>query len=385
MGQALSACLRRRRRAGAGSNTSGLLDRCRFSLLGVRRAQEPQAGDPDKQPQPVTPSGNPLPEVVHLRLTTQSGALRGGGRTIVCGDVHGCAAELRALLAAVGFVEGQDNLIFTGDLITKGPYSQQARGRARLDGQRASGAGRYGAVCVPLAAAGNNACALAPAAPCAPQVVAAARELGAWSARGNNDDAALAARAAWERGEAITDPKFAFVSGLEAGDVAYLSQLPFSVSLPEYGAVVVHGGLVPGVPLCRQQLWAICVMRVLLRVEEGVWLPYDGDKTLTPLGSVPWATAWPGPAHCLFGHDSARGLQLTACATGLDTACATGGALTAAVLPPVEELQRDEAFVRKLRAREPIGFADLRGRLVSVPSQQPRPPPPPPGAAVQAF
>jgi hypothetical protein len=231
-------------------------------------------------------------------------------------------------------------------------------------------------------------------------------ELGAWSVRGNNDDAALAARAAWERGEAVTDPKFAFVSGLEAADVAYLSQLPFTISLPEYGAVVVHGGelwrggcaapsqqaagatrpttharnppaaagaagLVPGLPLWQQQLWAVCTMRVLLRVDEGVWLPFDGDKTLTPLGSVPWATAWPGPAHCLFGHDSARGLQLTQYATGVDTACATGGTLTAAVLPPVEELRRDESFMRKLEAREPITFADLRGELVSVPSQQP--------------
>lgn len=67
------------------------------------------------------------------------------------------------------------------------------------------------------------------------------RELRAFCIRGNNDDGALAAYAAWRRGEPVLD-KFAFVSELREDDVAFLSQLPFTASLPEYGAVVVHAG-----------------------------------------------------------------------------------------------------------------------------------------------
>lgn len=106
------------------------------------------------------------------------------------------------------------------------------------------------------------------------------------------------------------------------------------------------------------------------------WQPCEGEKFLVPLGSVPWAPCWPGPPHVIFGHDSKRGLQRAPYATGIDTWCSGGGALTAAVLPPLDQLRRCKDFVRKLRAREPLTFEDLQIELVSVPSQQP----PAPGA-----
>lgn len=98
----------------------------------------------------------------------------------------------------------------------------------------------------------------------------------------------------------------------------------------------------------------------------------------TPIGSRAWAECWPGPAHVIFGHDSKRLLQRAPCATGVDTACASGGALSAVVLPPIGRLRRSKAFVAKLRRREPLSLEDLQGEIVSVPSQQPLPPPPPP-------
>ncbi|MEO5363207.1 MAG: symmetrical bis(5'-nucleosyl)-tetraphosphatase [Magnetococcus sp. DMHC-8] len=39
------------------------------------------------------------------------------------GDVHGCLAELHALLAAIAFQPGRDRLWFVGDLINRGPDS----------------------------------------------------------------------------------------------------------------------------------------------------------------------------------------------------------------------------------------------------------------------
>ena len=47
--------------------------------------------------------------------------MRRDGRTIFVGDVHGCCAELDALLAKVEYVPGRDRLLLTGDAFTRGP------------------------------------------------------------------------------------------------------------------------------------------------------------------------------------------------------------------------------------------------------------------------
>ncbi len=42
-------------------------------------------------------------------------------RTLVVGDVHGCAEELDELLSAAHFAVGQDRLLLTGDAFARGP------------------------------------------------------------------------------------------------------------------------------------------------------------------------------------------------------------------------------------------------------------------------
>ena len=42
-------------------------------------------------------------------------------RTLIVGDVHGCAEELGELLSAVHFVVGRDRLLLTGDAFARGP------------------------------------------------------------------------------------------------------------------------------------------------------------------------------------------------------------------------------------------------------------------------
>ena len=55
------------------------------------------------------------------------------GRTVIVGDVHGCAAELRGLLDRVAFASG-DRLVFVGDLVARGPDSRGVLDIARTTG-----------------------------------------------------------------------------------------------------------------------------------------------------------------------------------------------------------------------------------------------------------
>jgi hypothetical protein len=88
--------------------------------------------------------------------------------------------------------------------------------------------------------------------------------------------------------------------------------------------VVVHGGLVPGVPFDKQEKDTVINMRSF---------DVEGKPSKRIEGGVPWASRWPGPLHAVFGHDAVRGLQQWPHATGLDTGCVYGKKLTALVLP----------------------------------------------------
>lgn len=73
---------------------------------------------------PRRPAGNAVPRLVHR---TVSAAELKPGRLVIVGDVHGCVIELRALLSKVAFKEGEDNLVFAGDLVNKGPASVEVQ------------------------------------------------------------------------------------------------------------------------------------------------------------------------------------------------------------------------------------------------------------------
>lgn len=62
------------------------------------------------------------------------------------------------------------------------------------------------------------------------------------------------------------------VKGLTPADAALLEELPFSLHLPDYGLVVVHAGLVPGVSLQHQQMLHMCKMRDLRQLPNGRWV-----------------------------------------------------------------------------------------------------------------
>ena len=205
------------------------------------------------------------------------------------GDVHGCAAELETLLDRIG-VTAADRVYFVGDLVSRGP-----------EGSR---------------------------------VLAVLRQLGASSVMGNHERRLLDARALpRHRGPDELKP---LVDELAPSDWQWMERLPLWLDVPEHGVRVVHAGVMPGVPIEDQP------PRLLMNLRS---INTDGSPS-ERWGSILWGARYTGPPHVVFGHNAREGVQLHPWATGLDSGCVYGGALTAMVLdavepvPPAAERQR---------------------------------------------
>jgi hypothetical protein len=212
-------------------------------------------------------------------------------RTLIIGDVHGCRAELEDLLGKVGF-GASDRLFFVGDLVARGPDSEG--------------------------------------------VVALARKLGAKLVRGNHEDKLLQWRATRKAGlvaEPLNDVHRRVVREMKRELWEYLSLAPLWLDLLEHDVRLVHAGVAPGVPIEFQ------ARKTLLTVRS---LGAEGEPLERP-GMTLWASSYTGSPHIVFGHNARGEPQIHPWATGIDTGCVYGGALTAVVLnagermPPAEE------------------------------------------------
>ncbi len=220
------------------------------------------------------------------------------GRTVIIGDVHGCLDELQALLREVQ-PGPADEVYLVGDLVAKGPDSQG--------------------------------------------VVQLCRERAFHAVLGNHDAAVLHVR----DGTTKKPPKQTHqdvVACFTAEDFAYLEALPLwrrVTGADGQEVIVVHGGLLPNLPL-EAQARDVCIS--LRSIRE------DGTPSRRIDDGVPWASLWPGPSRVVFGHDAIRGLQQHPFATGLDTGCVYGRELTALVLP-----ERRLVQVKAKRAYQSVG------------------------------
>ncbi len=170
-------------------------------------------------------------------------------RTLVVGDVHGCLDELLALLAAAGRTP-DDRVVLVGDLVAKGPNS-----------------------------AG---------------VVRWARESKADAVLGNHDAHVL--RAVHDEGH-VGAMHRAVAESLSAADVAWLESRPLFLRLDAVGDrpyLVVHGGLVPGIPIEEQTRDHLLNLRSIK----------DNGEPSKRIVGAPWASLWKGPEHVVFGHDA---------------------------------------------------------------------------------
>ncbi len=228
-------------------------------------------------------------------------------RTIVVGDVHGCVDEAQQLLKACALEPG-DAVVFVGDLVGRGPDSKGA--------------------------------------------IALARSIDARSVLGNHEYAWLAWKRSMETGGPLpplggTQPRA--LMELDDGDWNLLRSLPLWIRLPEFRVIVVHAGLIPGIPLEKQRPQVLLNIRTVRDdggysekpFEGAPWgscwrgpaVRDDGGYSEKPFEGAPWGSCWRGPDHVIFGHHARRGLQRHPFATGIDMGCVYGGHLAACILP----------------------------------------------------
>lgn len=224
----------------------------------------------------------PYPETPHLVLNED--AIR-GRKVLIVGDVHGCLHEMEELLqeAKSKFPDQEILPIFVGDLLSKGPFPVETLKKLQ--------------------------------------------KIEHYAVRGNHDEAILRQVLSLKKEELYQlPPKYSWVPNL-SDDIGYLRELPYTISIPSLSVIIVHAGLVPGIPLTEQELTNMIIMRNLVNSPEGTLSAAE----LTNEGEA-WASFWPGPDHVYFGHDARRKLQKHAHATGLDTGCVYGNQLTGAVV-----------------------------------------------------
>lgn len=226
-------------------------------------------------------------------------------RLVVIGDVHGCLSELERLLELVR-VQGEDRLVFLGDLIDRGPD--------------------------PLG------------------VVRLVRQLGAEMVLGNHCEKALRWLRAEDRRRATGEPNLVRQppperqrewEALTAEDRTWIAGLPITIQHDNW--LLVHAGIEPGVMRERQKMDHMVRLRYV--DARGKHVPLAEDSLTQPENTAFWTERWAGPENVIYGH-VVHSLETPridvrpngARCIGIDTGCVFGGRLTAAVVHSDNEI-----------------------------------------------
>jgi len=213
-------------------------------------------------------------------------------RQIIIGDIHGCFDELVTLLEKVKFNKEEDELIFLGDLINKGPYSVKVLEFVKGNGYRSI--------------LGNH-------------------EMGFLRALDNDK---------YMKGGFL---KIKNELGAQLDEYAqWIRELPLYIEEKDF--IAIHGGLEPGVELQKQR------PEIATRIRT-----WDGTgEDMNDFNNPAWYELYKDKKLVVFGHWAARGLIIRDNAIGLDTGCVWGGELSALILParevisvPAQKMYRD--------------------------------------------
>ncbi|MBF0240607.1 MAG: metallophosphoesterase [SAR324 cluster bacterium] len=204
-------------------------------------------------------------------------------RTICVGDVHGCYQELMMLLKKVGYSQEQDQLIFVGDLVNRGPESLKVLEFVRKE----------------------NA-----------QVVMGNHEYGflLFLDQGKFSDSGF--------------ETLRLDMGPDLEDwTNWIRKWPLWLEWQKY--LVVHAGLVPG------QAPAETKPNILMNIRT-----WDGaGDCLDHPDHPPWFRLYRGISTVIYGHWAKRGLELRERTIGLDSGCVYGNRLSALILPERKIIQ----------------------------------------------
>ncbi|KAI9795853.1 MAG: hypothetical protein M1833_006802 [Piccolia ochrophora] len=244
------------------------------------------------------------------------GSTRTGKRLIVVGDVHGCKKELTAILEKVAFKKERDHLILAGDMIAKGPDSAGVLDLALEKGASCVRGNHEDRMILSHTDATSKQVVL-PGPGEDPDSTHDDLEEESFS-HGDYRDRALA--------DTLTPKHIDFLKSCPVIlNVGYLEGMG--------DVVVVHGGLVPGVELDRQDSFNVMNMRT---IDVATHVPSEDSK------GVPWAKLWnhyqtrvsksSNRSTVIYGHDAKRGRDIQPYSKGLDSGCVRGGKLTALII-----------------------------------------------------
>ncbi|KAJ1983101.1 hypothetical protein H4R33_004882 [Dimargaris cristalligena] len=223
---------------------------------------------------------------------------------VIIGDVHGCIKELNQLIEIITNQLGDNvHYIFAGDMVAKGPGSAE--------------------------------------------VVAKAIELNASCVRGNHDQRVLTSRYFQDRnlpidptlpsGLGIKETHWEIAQAFSPEAIHYLQQCPLVLKLPaQYQGLVVHAGVNPTKSLANQTPVELMTMRNMLG-DQAVPIMKEGrpwfDVWEEAVANNKIAVDFEGLERIYYGHAASRRIQDLPSSLGLDSACVTGGQLTAVILP----------------------------------------------------
>jgi len=219
-------------------------------------------------------------------------------RIIAIGDVHGCSEELHDLLTKLDITE-EDQLVFLGDLVNRGPDS-----RGVLD--------------------------------CVHKIRNATFLLG------NHELRLLNFHKTGDR--SILKPyDYRTLACLKEGDWEFFRRMVPTYYVKEYETVFVHAGFLPGIPWNEQPLDVI--LNIQLVTPEG-----KIKKRSKGLDLPLWSDLWQGPPFVVYGHTPVKNeVERGTWSLGIDTACVDGGSLTAYILPSKEivSVPAHEAYLKR--------------------------------------